>query len=132
MVTCTSLYHTYCVEILPSVNNICEPGEDQYIITTQQLVPTGMAAYIIGGNTIHSGLHININQNTLVPLSASVLNTLQVKYVNLKMIFIDEISIVGYSLFKNWNSIYKKLWNLVSIWWFTYCYNRRLLSVGTF
>ena len=54
----------------------CKPGEDANIITTQQLVPTGMAAYLIGGNTVHSGLHININQKTLVPLSASVLNTL--------------------------------------------------------
>ena len=72
----------------------CKPGEDPNIITTQPLVATGMVAYLIGGNTIHSGLHININQNILVPLSASVLNTLQVKYVNLKMIFIDEISMV--------------------------------------
>ena len=59
-----------------------------------------MAAYLIGGNRIHSGLHININWNTLVPLSVSVLITLQVKYVNLEMIFLDEISMVGYSLFK--------------------------------
>ena len=64
--------------IYESVNRYfgCKPGEDPNIITTQQLKPTGMAAYLIGGDTIHSGLHININQNTLVALSAGVLNTL--------------------------------------------------------
>ena len=29
------------------------------------LAPTGMAAYHINGNTIHSGLHININKKEL-------------------------------------------------------------------
>ena len=38
------------------------------------LAPTGMAAYHINGNTIHSGLHININKKELAPLNDSELN----------------------------------------------------------
>ena len=78
---------TQCAKaIYESVNRYFgyKPGEDPNIITTQLLLPIGMAAYLIGGNTIHSGLHININQNTLVPLSASVLNTLLSKIFELK------------------------------------------------
>ena len=32
------------------------------------LAPTGMAAYHINGNTIHSSLHINTNKKELAPL----------------------------------------------------------------
>ena len=59
-----------------------------------------MAAYEIGGNTIHSGLHIGVNCDDLTTLTADEQNTLQVKYMKLKVVFIDEISMVGYKLFK--------------------------------
>ena len=63
------------------------------------LAPTGMAAYHIQGNTIHSGLHIPINQGEMNPLGSSELNTLRCKYNNVKVVFIDEISMVGSQLF---------------------------------
>ena len=59
------------------------------------LAPTGMAAYHVKENTIHSGLHIDINKDKLTPLTSSELNTLHSKYLHSKAIFYDEISMVG-------------------------------------
>ena len=44
--------------------------------TTLKIAPTGMAAYQIGGNTIHCGLHIGINHDDLTALTADEQNTL--------------------------------------------------------
>ena len=59
-----------------------------------------MAAYHVKGNTIHSGLHIDINKDRLTPLTSSELNTLHSKYLKSKALFNDEISMVGRCL---WN-----------------------------
>ncbi|KAJ8049090.1 ATP-dependent DNA helicase pfh1 [Holothuria leucospilota] len=57
---------------------------------------TGKAAYGIGGYTIHNALQIPANQGyDYKALTAERLNTLQAKYHSLKVIFIDEISMVG-------------------------------------
>ena len=64
------------------------------------LAPTGMAAYHVKGNTIHSGEHIDINKDRLTPLTSSELNTLHSKYLKSKALFNDEISMVGRHL---WN-----------------------------
>ncbi|KAJ8048374.1 ATP-dependent DNA helicase PIF1 [Holothuria leucospilota] len=57
---------------------------------------TGKAAYGIQGYTIHNALQIPANQGyDYKALTAERLNTLQAKYHNLKVIFIDEISMVG-------------------------------------
>ena len=52
------------------------------------------------GNTVHSGLHIDINKDMLIPLTSSELNTLHSKYLKSKALFNDEISMVGRGL---WN-----------------------------
>ncbi|KAJ8025727.1 ATP-dependent DNA helicase PIF1 [Holothuria leucospilota] len=60
------------------------------------MAPTGKAAYGIQGYTIHNALQIPANQGyDYKALTAERLNTLQAKYHNLKIIFIDEISMVG-------------------------------------
>jgi hypothetical protein len=76
-----------------------QPGECADMVPVLVLAPTGMAAYHIQGNTIHSGLHIPINQGEMNPLGSSELNTLRCKYNNVKVVFIDEISMVGSQLF---------------------------------
>ena len=78
----------------------CQPGENPDDIHAIILAPTGMAAYHINGNTIHSGLHIDINKKDATPLSYSELNTLRSKYNKIKAVFSDEISMVGRELFK--------------------------------
>ena len=59
-----------------------------------------MAAYCVKGNTIHSGLHKDVNKDRLTPLTSSELNTLHIKYLKSKALFNDEISMVGRHL---WN-----------------------------
>ena len=58
--------------------------------------PTGIAAFLIGGGTLHSLFHIPANQDfSYKPLTSDVLNTYQCKYRHLKLLVIDEISMVG-------------------------------------
>ena len=64
------------------------------------LAQTGMAAYHVKGNTIHSGLHMDINKDRLKPLTSSELNTLCSKYLHSKALFNGEISMVS-----------RRLWN---------------------
>ena len=68
--------------------------------TVLLLAPTGKAAFNIGGNTIHNALHILPNQSLVwKPLSMDKLNTFRCKYQDLKIVIIDEISMVGNKLF---------------------------------
>ena len=68
--------------------------------TVLLLAPTGKAAFNIGGNTIHNALHILPNQSLVwKPLSMDKLNTFRCKYQDLKVLIIDEISMVGNKLF---------------------------------
>ena len=58
---------------------------------------TGKAAFNIGGTTIHSTLHIPVNQSlsNLNKLSTETLSKLTEQYEQLQFIVIDEISLVG-------------------------------------
>ena len=57
---------------------------------------TGKAAFNIGGTTIHSALHIPVNQSlsNLNKLSIETLSKLTKQYEQLQCIVIDEISLV--------------------------------------
>ena len=65
------------------------------------LAPTGKAAYNIKGYTIHSALAIPACQSlkNYKSLDSSRLNTLRSQIGRLKLIFIDEISMVGNTTF---------------------------------
>lgn len=65
------------------------------------LAPTGKAAYNIKGNTIHSALAIPACQSlkNYKSLDSSRFNTLRSQIGRLKLIFIDEISMVGNTMF---------------------------------
>jgi len=65
------------------------------------LGPTGKAAYTIKGKTIHSALAVPANQSlkNYKQLDSSRLNTLRTQFGGVKLIFIDEISMVGNSMF---------------------------------
>ena len=77
-----------------------QPGIDPDQVYCIVLAPTGMAAYHVKGNTIHNGLHVDINKDRFTPLTSSELNTLCSKYLKSKAIFNDEISMIGRHL---WN-----------------------------
>ncbi|CAG5050324.1 unnamed protein product [Parnassius apollo] len=66
---------------------------------------TGKAAFGIGGQTIHSALGLPVSQagNILPELSLSVANTLATKLAKLRLIVIDEISMLGSRTFHQIN-----------------------------
>lgn len=61
--------------------------------------PTGKASFNIGGQAIHSAFKLPLNQKPLNELSASISNTLSTKLHGLKVLIIDEISMVGQHTF---------------------------------
>ena len=65
------------------------------------LAPTGKAVFNIKGNTIHSALAIPACQSlkNYKPLDSSRLNTLRSQLGGVKLIFLDEISMVGSTMF---------------------------------
>ena len=76
-------------------------GVDFSDIKVLLLAPTGKAAYNIKGNTIHSALAVPACQSlkNYKPLDSSRLNALRCQLGGVKVIFIDEISMVGNTMF---------------------------------
>ena len=72
-------------------------GHDFHEIKAVLMAPTGKAPYNIKGNTIHSALAIPACQSLKIykPLDSSRLNTLRCQLGGVKLIFLDEISMVG-------------------------------------
>ena len=65
------------------------------------VAPTGVAAWIIGGDTIESALAIQPNtRQAHLKASSSQNSNLQFLYEHLKVIFLDEVSMVGSNQFK--------------------------------
>ncbi|VDI03383.1 Hypothetical predicted protein [Mytilus galloprovincialis] len=84
------------VELTNHANRISEDPDDIRILLC---APTGKAAYNINGLTIHNAFQIQPNKGLDQSLSCDVLNTLRMKYRNLSLILIDEISMVGNKMF---------------------------------
>ncbi|CAB3988639.1 ATP-dependent DNA helicase PIF1 [Paramuricea clavata] len=76
-------------------------GDDFHQVKILMLAPTGKAAYNIKGNTIHSALSIPACQSlkNYKHLDSSRLNNLRCQLGGLKLIFLDEISMVGSTMF---------------------------------
>ena len=76
-------------------------GDDFHQVKILMLAPTGKAAYNIKGNTIHSALSIPACQSlkNYKHLDSSRLNTLRCQLGGLKLVFLDEISMVGSTMF---------------------------------
>ena len=72
-----------------------QAGENPDDIRILLCAPTGKAAYNIGGVTLHNAFQIQPNKGLNQTLSCDIRNTLQMKYRNLSIIMIDEISMVG-------------------------------------
>ncbi|XP_075170221.1 uncharacterized protein LOC142242518 [Haematobia irritans] len=80
---------THRFNSIPGVN----PDLPKVLLTA----PTGKAAFGIGGSTLHAMFSLPVNQYSgeLRPLSSDNVNTLVAKFLDLKVIIIDEISMVG-------------------------------------
>lgn len=71
-------------------------GESPEEIKIMLTAPTGSVAFNIGAITIHAALLLPINRgNSYVRLSEDKRNTLRLKLAILKLLIIDEISMVG-------------------------------------
>ena len=77
------------------------PGVNFAETKVLMLAPTGKAAYNIKGNTIHSALAIPAGQSSrkYKSLDSSRPNTLRCQIGRVKLVFIDEISMVGNTTF---------------------------------
>ena len=72
-------------------------GENPDDIRILMCAPTGKAAYHIHGITNHAAFKINPNQGfAYTKLDSSTLNSVRVKYRNLKVVLMDEVSMVGF------------------------------------
>ena len=76
-------------------------GTDSDKLKVLVMAPTGKAAHIIKGLTIHAGLKLPFNNlgSNYIPLTASNLNTARSKLGSVKFVMIDEISMVGNNVF---------------------------------
>ena len=76
-------------------------GEDFHQVHILLLAPTGKAAFLVKGNTIHSALAIPASQSlkNYKQLDSSRLNTLRSLLAGVKLILLDEISMVGNNMF---------------------------------
>ena len=72
-------------------------GQDFRRVQILLLAPTGKAAYLIKGNTIHSALGIPASQSlkNYKPLDSGRLNTMRCELGAQKLILLDEVSMVG-------------------------------------
>ena len=75
-------------------------GENPDNVKVVKIAPTGKAAFNINGNTLHSAFKIPANRGfEYCALDSDRLNTIRTQLKKLKLIFIDEISMVGSGMF---------------------------------
>ena len=68
------------------------------------LAPTGVAAYLVNGTTIESGLGMQpSHERTYIRSQASKNSSLRFRYEDLQVIFVDEISMVGSDMLAKMN-----------------------------
>ena len=61
--------------------------------------PSGTAAYLIGGETLHSLLYLPVGKSKLDPLQGDRLQALQERFENVGILVIDEKSMIGQEVF---------------------------------
>ena len=77
------------------------------------IAPTGKAAYIAGGQTIHSVLHVPANQSlNYSRLDHDTLNTVRTNIGHIKVWLIDEISMVGNRMLSFIHQRLQEIYNL--------------------
>ena len=113
-----SLIHRDTVKLLRLSGQV-EP-EDVIVLLT---APTGVAAF----KTVHSALLLGTSKFTTQPLTQDKLNTLRMKLLNLKLLIVDEVSMVGSNMLLQ---IHKRLQQLKGKGDDTTFGDVRILAVG--
>ncbi|CAB4028779.1 ATP-dependent DNA helicase PIF1 [Paramuricea clavata] len=77
-----------------------QPENDPDNVSVVKVAPTGKAAFNIKGNTLHSAFKIHANRGfNYCTLDRDRLNTIRSQLQRMKVVFIDEISMVGSGMF---------------------------------
>ena len=78
------------------------PGSNPETIRVAIYAPTGKAAALIDGMTLHSFLSLSVNQckHKFIKLDSDISNRIGVKLKDLQLLIIDEISMVGFTMFQ--------------------------------
>jgi len=89
----------------------CDPTSIKILLCA----PTDKAAFGIGGSTLHSMFSFPVNQtgSAFRSLSPDLLNTLRSRFIDLKVLLIDEMSMVGATMFSHLNSRLKQIFSNV-------------------
>ena len=87
------------------------PGENPDKVKVLLTAPTGKAAYNIRGATLHSAFHLPASQSfdNYMPLDHGRRNSLRTILAGLRVLIIDEISMVGSSMFGYINQRLKEI-----------------------
>jgi hypothetical protein len=94
--TCVTLACIQCAQRM--YEPYCTVRGNQYPIVLVMSF-TGSASFNVFGNTSHSVLHIDPHTTEYKPLPNEKLNTIRERYQNVKVIVIDEISLISAELF---------------------------------
>lgn len=89
-VTINSIYHSITNYFLYHAHGIKHEDKPKVLLTA----PTGLAAFLIQGMTLHTAFSLPITRQR-ADLSNSKANTIRERLSDLKLIIIDEISMVG-------------------------------------
>lgn len=90
------------------------------------MAPTGKAAFIINGNTIHRCLSIPKTNSTTIPaISSQTVSSIRLAMQNVKLVLIDEISMLGQRLFTLMNNRLQQIFGIPNFF-----ANKSVLVVG--
>lgn len=97
-----NLLYQYIVKTLKT-----KAGIDKDQLFVLKVAPSGTAAYLLKGNTIHSALRILPSRKlSYAPLSSDAKGTFRKEMIGVNFIIIDEVSMVGCTML---NMIHKRL-----------------------
>ena len=108
-----------------------EPDENIDEIHTLITVFTGVAAVNVGGVTIHSAFGISVHHDRLHDnLSCEKLNTYRCKLGSLKLLFVDEVSLIQTTL---WGAMHSRLIQIMGVHSNTAIFgNVGIIAIGDF
>lgn len=100
---------SHCIHTIyqSAVRTLQKAGQKTDLPAVLLTAPTGKAAVNIGGTTLHNAFHLPVKQKgsqfAYRHPGSSTLNTMRATYCQLKILIIDEVSMVGAQTFSNVN-----------------------------
>ncbi|XP_033759087.1 uncharacterized protein LOC117341337 [Pecten maximus] len=98
---------SHCIHSIyqSALRQLRKPGDNPETPSVVLTAPTGKAAVNIGGNTLHSAFHLPVKQRGsrlgYHKPSINTLKSMRATYCRMKILIIDEVSMVGSQTFSN-------------------------------